>query len=75
MACTVELTAKEVEALSVIVDYWLDGMADAREATIADNKTLETLEQLLDATDGLNETEALLKNVRHKLSVRYLYND
>ena len=67
MARTVELTEMEIDALKPVVDYWLEGMKEAKEATIADDRTLNDFEQMLDAVSGLDETTELLRGILVKL--------
>jgi hypothetical protein len=68
MARTIQLTDPEAQLLSDIVGWWLEGFKEAKEAMAADDRTLTSMEQMLDATSGLEMDEHLLNGVREKLT-------
>lgn len=69
VAKIVELTDQEAELVGNVLQWWLDGLPDAKEATIDDGRTLDTMDKMLDACSGLSEQEDILTRVKEKLDV------
>ena len=74
MASALALTEKEAELVREVLQYWRDGLEDAKDATIKDARTLDTLEKMLDATRGYAETERLLAGILNRMDQIWSYN-
>lgn len=61
----VRFTGEEVELIGRSVAFWLEGLEDARTATIEDTNL--TLEELLTASIGYSDDERIGKAVLCKL--------
>lgn len=62
----VPISAEEKEATLTAIDMYLSGMDDARDQTISDH-TINSAEELLMLTDGLESTRWHLTSMKRKL--------
>jgi hypothetical protein len=67
MAKVLMLSDRQADLVGSIVDWWLEGMNDAMDETIADANTLDTMDKMLDSCDGLNDQVILLRDVQEQL--------
>lgn len=60
------LTSEQVELLGDILDLWIEERDDVVTATEQD-RSLDTVEQMLDALDGLHHDYMLVKGIKEEL--------
>lgn len=64
---TVEVTERGAQLMVDVIDMYIEGIADAQQATIEDS-SLGDLETLLKVCGGYTETVTELNNIRRQLT-------
>lgn len=69
MAVQIDLTEKEAQFVSDLIDWWLEGYAEAKAMTTQD-KSIEDVDTLLDLMSGLDDGVQMCHILKGKLDVR-----
>lgn len=64
---TLVLSRDEAEYLADVLEWWQSGMKDALDATVEDQRTLDTIEKLLDASAGIQELETKAESLSNRI--------